>query len=271
MLNINKNQFPSLKLKAKPRNLRQSWLKAVGYHESPHYLERMGMFELSDFLEVAADRIDYVKFTTPQVLYSPPHWIKKKIKLYKDYNIIPYLDHTYFKFAYKKNCVEGALDNGKSLGFELIEFMNTGGDVSEKQWIKWRTYAKSILINFMYEHHPLKNWKKVETNLPSTADDIIKTALPFMNDGAEFLVLDHEEFEIQDKNAKNVFNKIISFYGLEKISFEVTSPREGLKQWYKDLRVYFNFFGVDCNVCNIMPSQILQVESLRDKDLLIQF
>ena len=68
MLNINKNQFPSLKLKAKPRNLRQSWLKDVGYHESPHYLERMGMFELSDFLEVAADRIDYVKFTTPQVV-----------------------------------------------------------------------------------------------------------------------------------------------------------------------------------------------------------
>ena len=28
-------------------------------------------------------------------------WIKKKIKAYKQKNIIPFLDHTYFKYAYK--------------------------------------------------------------------------------------------------------------------------------------------------------------------------
>ena len=65
------NTFPRLKLPKKPRQLRQTWLKDVGFHEAPHYLERLGLNELEDFLEVAADRIDYVKFTTPQVLYSP--------------------------------------------------------------------------------------------------------------------------------------------------------------------------------------------------------
>ena len=65
------NKFPEVKLLKKPRKLRQTWLKDVGFHEAPHYLERMGFSELEDFLEVAADRIDYVKFTTPKVLYSP--------------------------------------------------------------------------------------------------------------------------------------------------------------------------------------------------------
>ena len=37
----------------KPRNLRQTWLKDVGFDEAPHYLERMGLVELADFLEVA--------------------------------------------------------------------------------------------------------------------------------------------------------------------------------------------------------------------------
>ena len=72
--------FPAVQLKQKPRKLRQTWIKDVGYHEAPHYLERMGLPELDDFLQVAADRIDYAKLTTPQVLYSPPEWLSKKNK-----------------------------------------------------------------------------------------------------------------------------------------------------------------------------------------------
>ena len=268
--NIN-NKFPKINLPKKPRKLRQTWLKDVGFHEAPHYLERMGLTELEDFLEVASERIDYVKFTTPQVLYSPNGWLNKKINLYKKYNIIPFLDHTYFKFAYKNNCVDHAIKHGKSLGFESMEFMNTGNEVSEKQWIIWRKLAKSISINFMYEHHPLKNWKSGSVDLPSSAEEILNLAHPFLNDGADFVVLDHEEFELQKGEAKKVFDKIIQNLGLEKICFEVTSPREGLKQWKKDLSSYINLFGKNCNVCNIMPSQILQVEPLRDENLLRQF
>ena len=265
------NKFPEVKLLKKPRKLRQTWLKDVGFHEAPHYLERMGLSELEDFLEVAADRIDYVKFTTPQVLYSPKEWLDKKIKLYKKYEIVPYLDHTYFKFAYKNNCVEHSIKHGKSIGFDSMEFMNTGGEVSEKQWIDWRKLAKSVSIGFMYEHHPLRNWKPGSPDFPSSSEEILKTADPFLNDGADFVILDHEEFELQNENAKNVFDKVINNFGLEKLCFEVTSPREGLKQWHKDLSEYIKLFGQDCNVCNIMPSQILQVEPLRDDNLLRQF
>ena len=272
MLKTNSNnKFPKVKLFKKPRKLRQTWLKDVGFHEAPHYLERMGLFELEDFLEVAAYRIDYVKFTTPQVLYSPKEWLEKKIRLYKKYEIIPYLDHTYFKFAYKNNCVEHSIKYGKSLGFESIEFMNTGGEVPEKQWIDWRRLAKSVSINFMYEHHPLRNWKPGSPDLPSSSEEILNTAFPFLDDGAEFIVLDHEEFELQKDNAKHVFNELIDHVGLHKICFEVTSPREGIKQWYKDLSSYIDLFGPHCNICNIMPSQILQVEPLRDSNLLRQF
>ena len=268
---MNKNTFPKLKLPDKPRPLRQTWLKDVGFHEAPHYLERLSLVELEDFLEVSANKIDYVKFTTPQVLYSPEEWIKKKIKIYKDNDVIPFLDHTYFKFAYKNNCVEHAIQNGKDLGFESMEFMNTGGEVTEKQWAKWRNQAKKISMNFMYEHHPLRNWKTDSPDKASSSDEILNTAMPFLNDGADFVIIDHEEFELQKSCAKDVFEKVINELSLEKVCFEVTSPREGLKQWYKDLKSYIKLFGPNCNVCNIMPSQILQVEPLRDENLLRQF
>ena len=38
--------FPAVQLKPKPRKLRQTWIKAVGYHEAPHYLESMGLPQL---------------------------------------------------------------------------------------------------------------------------------------------------------------------------------------------------------------------------------
>ena len=133
-ININSSIFPKLILPDKPRSLRQTWIKDVGFHEAPHYLERMGLIELIDFLETTSDRIDYVKFTTPQVIYSPDEWIQKKIKAYKNENVIPFLDHTYFKYAYKNNIVEKAIEYGKNLGFDSMEFMNTGDDVSKKQW-----------------------------------------------------------------------------------------------------------------------------------------
>ena len=117
------NTFPRLKLPEKPRQLRQTWLKDVVFHDAPHYLERLGLNELEDFLEVAADRIDYVKFTTPQVLYYPPEWLNKKIRLYKKYDVIPFLDQTYLKFDYKKNWFEHGNEDGKedeSYGKEII-------------------------------------------------------------------------------------------------------------------------------------------------------
>ena len=75
---------------AKPRSLRQTWVKDVGFYEAP-YLERMGLVELADFLEVAAPRLDFVKVVTDQIIYSPAEWMRRKIE--------PYLDHTFFARA----------------------------------------------------------------------------------------------------------------------------------------------------------------------------
>ena len=180
------------------------------------------------------------------------------------------MDHTYFKYAYKNNIVEKAIEYGKNLGFESMEFMNTGDDVSKKQWKIWRNCAKELSMKFMYEHHPLRNWKKGSPDIPSTVEEILNTAEPFLNDGAHFVVLDHEEFELQENRAKAVFDEVIDYIGLEKISLEVTSPREGLKRWKEDLSAYIQLFGTECNVCNIMPSQIFQVEPMRDPNLLLQ-
>ena len=45
--------------------------------------------------------------------------------------------------------------------------------------------------------------------------------------------------------------------------FEVASPKDGPDKWQRHLIDYFRLFGADCNVANLMPSQVLAVEPLR--------
>ena len=47
------------------------------------------------------------------------------------------------------------------------------------------------------------------------------------------------------------------------VAFEVTSPKEADMRWYLDVLNYFKLFGSDCNLTNIMPSQVMLIDPLR--------
>ena len=247
----------------KPRKLNQTWIKDIGYDQAPHYSEKMGLYELEDFLTVTSENIDHVKITTKQILNCPEIWLKKKIEAYKKYKVQPYLDHTYFMKAYEVGAVDKAIVLGKELGFEYIEFISTYKDIPEEDLFRWRKLSKELGLNIFYEHHPKRNWFKSSDGKSSAFEDIISMAKPFIDDGAKMLVLDHEEFELQNNEGKVNYKEIIDYFGKEKICFEITSPKEGNERWLHDLKKYFQLFGSNINVCNVMPSQALLIEDLR--------
>ena len=124
----------------------------------------MGLIELEDFLEVAGEKIDYVKITTPQILGHPEAWLKRKLVLYKRYSIQPYLDHGFFLRAYRKGLVDEAIEAAANLGFLVMEFMNTFGDIPENQIKDWCNRAIKNGMNIIYEHHPESGWRKTKKN-----------------------------------------------------------------------------------------------------------
>ena len=253
----------SLPTYKKPRKLRQTWLKDVGFDEAPNYQERMGLVELADFLEVAGERLDFVKIVTTQVLYSPPDWLKRKIETYQRFDIEPYLDHTYFMKAYQHGVVEEAIIAGRELGFRVIEFMNTADDVSPQQWDAWRQVAIENDIQFTFEYHPLYNWDQSYPQQASSSDEILRAATPFLEAGAIKVMIDHDEFDYQMAESADELHKVVAELGLDRLVFEVASPKDGTTKWLEHLESYFSLFGADCNVANIMPSQAMYVESLR--------
>lgn len=255
--------FDLQRIEPKPRTKKQMWVKDVGYDEAPWYLERMGLTELEDFLSVAAERIDYVKITTTQVLNHPSNWVNRKIELYKKHSIQPYLDHGYFVRAYRNGVVDEAIEVGAELGFSVMEFMNTFGDIPEHQIRAWRQRAIDCGMSLIYEHHPKKGWQKDAPDIPATAAEIIQGAEPFLAHGAFMLLIDHEEIQIQQQSAKEVLSEVQQTIGKELVAFEVTSTKEAAMTWYSNLIDYFEMFGTDCNVTNIMPSQVMLVDQLR--------
>ena len=248
----------------KPRSLRQTWLKDVGYDEAPRYIERMGLVELEDLLEVAADRLDYVKIVTTQILFSPHDWLKRKVAAYQRFHVEPYLDHSFFMQAYLHGVVESAIEAGRALGFRVIEFMNTTDEVSAAQWKAWRKLARDLGMRVIQEHHPLYHWNRSLAPRASSADEILRGAAPALEDGAFMLMIDHEEFDLQGENTAREIGKVIDALGLEHIVFEATSPKEGPPLYWRDnLAKYFELFGENANVANVMPSQAMYVEHLR--------
>jgi len=253
-------------IESKPRTTNQIWAKDVGYDEAPWYHERMGLMELEDFLSVAGERIDYVKIATTQVLSHPADWVKRKIELYKKHDVLPYLDHGFFLRAYKNGVVDEAIEAGAELGFTVIEFMNTFGDVPEEQLKAWRQRAIDCGMKIIYEHHPERGWRKGRADIidsPATAAEIAQGAEPFLAHGAFTVLIDHEEIEIQEDAAKDVLNEVREILGKDRVAFEVTSTKESEMMWYKNLLDYFEMFGSDCNVTNIMPSQVMFIDPLR--------
>ncbi|MBV7335299.1 phosphosulfolactate synthase [Chloroflexi bacterium TSY] len=247
----------------KPRELRQTWLKDVGYDEAP-YLERMGLVELADFLEVTGPRLDHVKIVTNQILYSPADWMRRKVATYQQYDVEPYLDHTYFMRAYEHGVVDKAIVAAHALGFRVVEFMNTGDDVTPQQWQAWRQLALDNDMRFYFEYHPLHNWDPNQPKRASSAEEMLRAATPFLEAGAFKMMIDHDAFDLLGEQAADEIGPLIDELGLAKLVFEVDSPKAGRDRWHQHLKRYFTLFGPECNVSNIMPSQAMFVESMRE-------
>ena len=76
------------------------------------------------------------------------------------------------------------------------------------------------------------------------------------------MLIDHEEIELHDSKSE-VLVGVLEHYGKSVVAFEVTSPKEADMRWYSDVLNYFKLFGSDCNLTNIMPSQVMLIDPLR--------
>ena len=86
--------YPPPTFAPKPRARRQTWTKDYGVHAGA---DGIGRHDLPEFLELAGERFDRVKFLHVQAIYAPRDYYMRKVALYTQHGIRPYMDHQYFQ------------------------------------------------------------------------------------------------------------------------------------------------------------------------------
>jgi phosphosulfolactate synthase (CoM biosynthesis protein A) len=239
----------------KPRGRRQTWTKDYGPHAGS---DGIGLHDLTEFLELAAERFDRVKFMHVQAIYAPRDWYMRKIALYARHGIAPYMDHQYFRHASRLGKIERAILGVRELGIASIELMNVPDEITPDRWRDIVRFAIENEVEPFYEFHPPRGREPLSPPRAASAEEIIRAAEPALEAGATCLLLDHLNVDLLAERAGDVFGRVVEQFGSERVIFEVETPT-----WREQLQVYLRLFGPDVNVANFVPWQALQVEALR--------
>ena len=246
----------------KPRQVRQTWLKETGVSRG-RWSDKMGLRGLADYLEVMAPRVDYVKVVPNHVINSSHEWFMRKVSTYMEYSVAPYFDHAFFKQIHSQGKIEQGIAAAAELGMPAMEFMNVYPTISARRWTELVKLATANNVNVIYEFHPPHTVDKNQPKKPATSEEILRAAMPCLEAGATFVMFDHKEFDMHGERAAEAMEKLVDELGHARLVFEVDSST-----WSEHLRRYFRLFGSEINVSNIFPSQVMEVEKLRQASVL---
>jgi phosphosulfolactate synthase len=241
----------------KPRELRQTWLKDLGFHEE-EFGGKMGLVELTDFLEVAAPRLDFVKFLPAQAINSPRDWFMRKVGTYIRHRVVPYLDHSYFQMTHALGKLEQAIVAARELGVPAMEFMNVGESISPQRLGELVRFAAANDVHVIFEFHPFHKFDPSRPTVAGTGEDVLRAAMPALDAGAIKLMVDHMEFDVLGERAEVELGKVVAELGLARVVFEVESLT-----WRQHLERYLQLFGPDANLANFVPGEVMHVEPAR--------
>ena len=217
----------------------------------------LGLYQAEDLME-AAPYIDIIKlgWGTPR-LFSEK-FIRKKVALYKKYDIAVGNGGTFFEIAYQQNKTEAFYNYARDIGFNLIEISNGVISLNAEQKteaIRCALEKGFTVISEVGKKEPLEDNKL-------SLQDRIAEARSDLSAGASRVIIEAREagksLGIYDDTGgvkEDIAQSLLLEIGSEKIMFEAP---EKSQQTYLVLH-----FGPDVNLGNIRPDDVIPLETLR--------
>jgi phosphosulfolactate synthase len=212
----------------------------------------ISMRQAEDFVNVAADFVDFVKLGFGTSLITKH--VKEKVRLYRDAGIKVYVGGTLFEAFVVRNQFEDYIKYISELGLDCVEVSDGSIDLSHEK--------KCDLINRLSKNytvlsevgskeegviiHPARWIKMMQTELEAGANKVIAEARESGTVG------------IYHKNGSAhtmLINRIVSKVKAENIIWE--TPQKGQQVYFLKL------FGCDVNLGNIGVDDVIPLETLR--------
>lgn len=218
----------------------------------------LGLAALADFLEVNWPFLDFIKFSFATSLLYPEKILREKIALIKSYGIIPYPGGTLFEIAVVQNKMEEYFKSLRELGFPALEISD--GTINLPVQLREEAIKEARASGFMVLTEVGKKDQEESLSLAGTGKILELDLLA----GVDYIIIEGRE------SGKGIF--IYDYEGSINLSLftgilAIVEERQEKLIWEAPLKKQQVFLikelGVNVNLGNIPPEEVMAVEALR--------
>jgi len=212
-----------------------------------------------DLLELASDAIDLAKVAVGTAALYPPDVLTKKLAAYQGAGVTPFPGGQFLEYAIHIGKVESYFDDARAAGFPAIEVSDNLLDIAPE--------AKHEIIRSAVRDHGFRVLGEVGSkDATNDSADLIADAAGCLAAGAWKVLVEAAEFFEGGRFRESFADEILAQLDPADLIFELpgswipgiaASDVHAMQVWLLE-RV-----GVDANVGNVAPSDIVSFEALR--------
>lgn len=208
--------------------------------------------QAEDFMSVGSQYTDFVKLGFGTSLLTPD--VEKKIKVYRESGVIPYLGGTLFEAFIVRKMFDRFVELIKNLELTMVEISDGSYDIDHKQKLEYI----NKLSGFVTVISEVGSKKKDVVYTPDQWVDMMRSELEA---GSVKVIAEARESGtigiFNDDGSINtpVVDAISSRVRIDNVIWE--APMKSQQAWF------IKHFGPNVNLGNIPPEEIIPLESLR--------
>lgn len=212
----------------------------------------MSLRGTEDFLEVAEPFVDYAKIYAAHPLMLPSSWIAAKVHLYERHGIRVYSGGILMEIAYLQGRMKAFYEGVTALGFRAVEISENYLTLGTSERVRLIHEARERGFEVFFEFgskHPTR---------PLSPRETVDAIVPLIEAGATHVIIEQAEIDQWRAEDAGAVPAVAAGVGAKHLIWEVDPnlfPAHHL--WLMQA------VGVDVNLGNIHPDQLLRIEEFR--------
>lgn len=214
-----------------------------------------------DWLELQANYVDLAKFVVGTARLYETDVLKRKIALYKEHAIQPFIGGQFLEYVYAKQGMAGAREyfaEAARLGFEAIE-------VSDN-YVTLQSDTRRRLIEDAIRHGLEVHGEVGSKTVESDGALLIGQARECFEAGAIVVLVEGAELLVDGEPNQALLSELRAGLDTTKIIFELSGTwieNTTSSEVYHLKKFLISEFGADVNLANVMPDAIWETEAMR--------
>ena len=217
--------------------------------------------EQEDLLGLIAPYVDIAKFVVGTARLYEEDYLRKKISLYEDHGVEPFLGGQFLEFVFGTQGLEGVepyCEEAKRLGIGAIEVSDNVVPLSSRDR---REITEIAVRHGLHVHGEVGSKHDV-----TTAETLIGQANEFFDAGADVVLVEAAELVEDGEPNKPLIGDVAAGLDVGKVFFELPGA------WIKGTttteviflkKFLIDQFGPDVNIANVLPGNVFETEALR--------